>query len=740
MNGGKQFPVLVTEYFAQLLQVDYDPTELEGYYEFAELPLTETAAEVLPQVNEVGQPLNLTFVHHRLPVEQLENLMNNTVLPVLIFPKADSGSPPILLKQVGRREVAVTRFAEDGPQDGLMNKQELLDFLQQDAPADGEISMITALKVEPTLSEADSPDLYAENLSPIKRFWRLILADKKDVALILIYAVAVGLLSLTLPLGVQAIVGMISGGLLLQPVVVLIIFVILGTLFSGLLQIYQMKVVEIVQQRVFTRAAFEFAFRIPRIRLEAVDKYYAPELMNRFFDILTIQKGFAKLLTDFSTSLLNVLFGLILLTFYHPFFVFFDLLLIAIVILVFRLTGPRGLRTSLAESDEKYKVAHWLEEMARTMISFKNAGFTNLGMNRMDKHVTQYLKNRKQHFNVLIGQFSSIVVFKTFITGGVLIIGSILVIDRQITLGQFVATEIVIVTIMVGVEKIIMSLESIYDVLTAAAKVGKVTDLPLDPNQGVHMRIQPMPIGVRLSTYHLTYKYPGNKSPSLKDISFDFEAGSRVALVGNPGSGKSTLLRIMSGVLHDYEGAVEYDGVLLKDLNGSSLRDQLGEALNDGEIFDGTLIENLTVGKSRLQIEDLKWAIEAAGLSDFVRKCASGLNTELLAAGGQLSTNIRRKIVLARSLAERPRLLLLDDGFVPLEEFTNNSLLPFLFDKKMFWTVVAATAHPDYVQRADRIIVLDEGKILFNGTYAELRKDKKMLAFLRNLQSGFSKD
>jgi ABC-type bacteriocin/lantibiotic exporter with double-glycine peptidase domain len=539
--------------------------------------------------------------------------------------------------------------------------------------------------------------------------------------LVLVYAAAIGLLSLSAPVGVQAIIGMISGGLVLQPVVILIAFVVVATFLSGLFQILQMRVVEILQQRLFTRAAFEMAFRIPRVREEAIDKYYAPELMNRFFDILTIQKGIAKLLTDFTTSLLSVLFGLLLLSFYHPYFLFFDIILLAVVFLIFRMSGPKGLRTSLEESENKYKVAHWLEDLARTMASFKMAGFTAMPMDRMDENVTSYLRHRKSHFRVLVGQYTSLLLFKTAVTAVVLILGTVLVIGREITLGQFVASEIVILIVLSGVEKIIINLDTIYDLLTATEKVGKVTDLPLDSNRGIVMR-HTLPTGVQVDAFNVSYSFPKHDEKVLHDVSFSIKSGERVALVGRPDAGRSTLLRIMVGMLFEYKGAIELDGMLLRDINPNSLRDQVGECLNNDALFEGTVAENITVGKVRISMEDLHWATQSAGLTEFLRRLPDGLHTKVLAGGKQFSATFKRRVIMARALAEKPRLLALDEGYLPYDAFTNDQFVPFLMDKSNPWTVIAATTHPGYLEKADQIIVMEEGRVTCVGCMNDVRK------------------
>lgn len=327
---------------------------------------------------------------------------------------------------------------------------------------------------------------------------RLLHAERSQINYILFYALLMGLLSLVLPLGIQSTIELISGGMFFSSIYVLITIIIIGVLMGGILQIMQITLVEHLQRRIFTKASLEFAYRIPRLKAESIISNYAPELINRFFDIITIQKGLPKLLIDLTSGLVQIFFGLILLSLYHPFFVFFSIGLITFLFVIFYFTGPRGLRSSIEESKYKYKVVHWLEELARALHSFKLAGSTDLPIKKTDQNVNNYLKYRKIHFQVLITQYSFILLFKTLVIGGLLIVGAILVVERQITLGQFVASEVVIILILNSIEKIIMYMDVIYDLLTAVDKVSNVTDLPLERIGGLDMPKNLMKVPITL--------------------------------------------------------------------------------------------------------------------------------------------------------------------------------------------------------------------------------------------------
>ncbi|MEY4013064.1 MAG: hypothetical protein RIT22_2188, partial [Bacteroidota bacterium] len=207
--------------------------------------------------------------------------------------------------------------------------------------------------------------------TPLQRFYNLLKLDRRDISQIFFYAIFSGLVSLSLPLGIQAIINLIQAGRVSISWVVLVVIVVIGVALVGILSLMQLRITENLQQKIFVRSSFEFGYRLPKIKFEELYNQYPPELANRFFDTLTIQKGTSKLLIDFSTALLQIAFGILLLSLYHPFFIFFGVLLAFLLYSIFRFSFEAGLSSSLKESKYKYKVVSWLQEIARNNFSFR---------------------------------------------------------------------------------------------------------------------------------------------------------------------------------------------------------------------------------------------------------------------------------------------------------------------------------------------------------------------------------
>ncbi len=570
-------------------------------------------------------------------------------------------------------------------------------------------------------------------MQPVQRLRQVLELDRKDITLVFLYAAFSGLITLTLPLGIQAILGLIAGGNISSSWVLLISVVTAGTALTGILKVMQLSVTETIQRRIFTRSAFDIAYRLPKIKFEALHKEYAPELVNRFFDTLTLQKGLPKILMDFSTGVLQIFFGLTLMAFYHPLFIILGLALTVVVVLLFRLTAKQGLSTSLKESKYKYEVAYWLEELARTMGTFKLAGQSTLPLRRTDDLVSGYLDARKQHFRILVSQYSVIVAFKVVVTAGLLILGSLLVIDNRINLGQFVAAEIVVILILASVEKLILTTEVIYDVLTALEKLGSLTDLPIEKEEGICFEEHECNCGMSIELKDLTYSFPGAEKPSLDHISLSVRAGEKVCIAGYNGSGKSTLLHIITCIYHDFRGSLTFNKVPSRNLNANSLRAYIGDHMpQEEDIFRGTLMENISMGHERISLDDIIQAVERAGLDSFVKQLPEGFDTLLLPGGKNLPRSVVSKIILARSFAARPALLAIAEPFNLLEQEERERLAVQLTKKENTWTLMAISDDPLLASKCDRIIIMQDGKIVQEGSYEEIRKGRHFKFVFQN--------
>jgi ABC-type bacteriocin/lantibiotic exporter with double-glycine peptidase domain len=548
-------------------------------------------------------------------------------------------------------------------------------------------------------------------LSPWKRLLGLLKLEKKDIFQIAYYAIFEGIVALSLPLGIQAIINLLQGAQISTSWIVLVVLVTGGVAFSGILKLMQMRIIETIQQRIFTRASLELSYRFPKIKMNEFRNYYLPEMANRFFDTLTIQKGLSKILIDVPSALLQIVFALILLSFYHAFFIIFGILLLLLIYIVFKYTAQLGLETSLKESKIKYKIAHWLQEVSRAVVSFKLSGNTGLAMSKSDNLIADYLDSRENHFKILILQYIQMIGFKVLVTAGLLIIGGYLVLDQRMNIGQFVAAEIIILLVINSVEKLILGLESFYDVLTSIEKLGQVIDKPIESQSGEIIKSDK---DLNIELQNVTYEVKNRNNPILNNISLVISPKDRILIQGGSGSGKSSLLQLIAGLNTATSGYIYVNSLSIDSLLIKKYRANLGLSLSEETPFEGTIRENVTFGDESISDEIIYETFEDLGLIDFLKLQSSGLNTILKPQGKQIAYTTSKKLILARAIVKRPKLLILDD---PLENFNKTEatkIVDFLSHKNQPWSLIVVSNNEYWKSKCNKHISLKNGNIVNN--------------------------
>lgn len=559
--------------------------------------------------------------------------------------------------------------------------------------------------------------------NPVRRILQVIRLEKNEISSVYFYAILNGLIQLSLPLGIQSIISFVLGGAISTSLIIMITLVVLGVFLNGMFQVNQMRLIEKVQQKIFVRYSFEFADRIPKLNLQSVDNYYLPELVNRFFDTVTLQKGISKLLLDIPAASIQIIFGLLLLSFYHPVFIFFGLILILIIYLILRLTSAKGMESSLRESDYKYGVAGWLQEMARVVKSFKFSRNTSLNIDKTDKLVTGYLTHRTVHFRVLLLQYWSLISFKVLITASMLIVGSVLLVNQQLNIGQFIAAEIIIISVINSVEKLLVNLDTVYDVLTSVEKLAKVTDKPLEQNGAIELLPENNGLAIEMNNVH--FAYDENTLPVLSGINFNIGSNEKVCIMGATGSGKSTLLRLLSGAYNNFQGNIFINGISLSNYKLDSLRMQTGILLSQQDIFQGTLMENITMGNNHIAPQHIIRLAEKVGLKAFFGDLNDGLSTGIDPAGKKLSRNIVQKILLLRALVNNPRLVLLEEPFDGISEAARKSVINYLLTETKEQTILISSNDEIFASQCDKIIYLEKGTVIAIGKWDDIKVNIK---------------
>lgn len=534
----------------------------------------------------------------------------------------------------------------------------------------------------------------------IQRLARLIAEDRPILWLVVCFAVLLGVLGLATPVAVQSLVNFVAFGGLMQPLIVVGILLLFFLAFSGAVRVFKAYLVEILQRRLFFRVARGLATRLPRVKLEAHDRKYGPELVNRFFDVLTIQKAGSALMIDGLDILLQSTIGLLVLGFYHPLLLVFDAVLIAAIAFIIFGLGRGAVTTARRESAAKYRVAAALEEIAHSPVSYKVASSTDFAEERLAALTDEYLNARKGHYRVVLRQLTGAVTLHALAGTALLTLGGFLVIQGQLTLGQLVAAELIVSIALTSFVKFGKQLESFYDMLAGVEKLGVLFDLPLDEDRGEE--IEAVAQAASLELRNVDYHHAG-RLEALERFSAHIKSGERVAYIARRNSGKSTVAEIFAGLRVPESGLALFDGVDMRDVANSSLRPQL-ELVQGIDMVEGTILENVRLGREHIRVEDVRATLARFGILDEVMALPDGIHTRVTVSGDPLSRRTAQLLMLARAIADGPRAVLVDGVLDELDDRQLEHCLKGLRESSA--TIVVFTGRDDIAARLDRQEVL----------------------------------
>lgn len=543
------------------------------------------------------------------------------------------------------------------------------------------------------------------------RLRQLLAAERQDMWVVVAYSIFIGLLTLVVPVVTQSVVNTIAFGTVLQPLVLLALIVFLALSFSAVLRGLRHWVVEVLQRRIFVRVISDAVMRLLRVRVEAFDAGHGPELVNRFFEVVTVQKGAAILLLDGLAILIQTVAGLVLLAVYHPLLLAFGLVLFVAIIVIVIPLGSGAVATAVKESKAKYEMAAWLEEIARHPATFKSPAGAALASAQANALTIKYLSERAKHFQILFRQIIGSLVLEAVASAVLLGAGGWLVMQRQLTLGQLVAAELIVAVVVGGFAKFGKQLETFYDLLAAMDKLGYLSDLPLERSGGEdHSTRGPASLRLR----RVAFTFDGHRNV-FEGVDTEIAAGARVVLYSGLGEGKSTLIDLLYGLRLPSEGTIEMDGHDYRDLSVAALRRQTA-LVRHAEIFQGTLADNVRLGDNSVTTGEIREALTRVGLGEALLALPEGLQTVLNTGGLPLSQGQIRLLMFARAIAHKPRLLLIDEAIDAIDDTAERDrLLETLFAPGAPWTVVMATRNAALAGRCAQTLplrrtILEESK------------------------------
>ena len=537
---------------------------------------------------------------------------------------------------------------------------------------------------------------HGHHRSPISRFLGFLRLDSRDIWTVIVFALVNGILGLASPLAVESLVNVVRWGTYLQPLLVLGFILLSCLAMAAFLTVLQTSVVEIIQRRQFVRIVSDLAHRFPRAHQADLQDVYPREYANRVFDIMTIQKSMASVLIDGISIALATIVGLTLLAFYHPYLLGFDLVLLISMISITWLLGRGGVTTAIDESLTKYHVAHWLQDVLSSPTAFKINGGQTLAVERANQLTTEYVFARQRQFRVTIRQFAFAVGLQAVASTAILALGGWLVIQQQLTLGQLVASELVVTVVVGAFSKAGKLLEKYYDLMAAIDKVGHLLDINVDPRLPIAPSLD-SPAELRWSDVELSMPH---SSVACTCSANQIAPGSRVAIIGENSAGKSLLARAISGLEDVNHGKIEINGLQASHV---ALSDQgvVGYA-GDIEVLHATISINVSLGRFNIGQSHVREALEQVGLSESVARLRSHAETWLQSDGKPLSRSELSQLMLARAIVGKPRLLIIDGALDLLPQATRDRVWKYLIDAAQPWTLVVVSNDPKIIDQCSQ--------------------------------------
>ena len=658
----------------------------------ADLGLDVQDVERIEEFNAVGKHFGIRFREFSGQIKELIATVSETG-PVMVELDDSARSAVVVLKALSKGRVLIHFNGEDQ----TVSSRWLRQRVQKNEDGQLEWLLIRPMFASGNASRVHYTGDTSEPLTPLKRFIRILKPDGGDIRTILIFSIVVGLLSLTTPLAVEAVVNTLAFGRYLQPLFILCLIVLVFLVFRAVLTVLLTVISEIIQRRLFLRTVEDLSYRLTRVPLSVWNKYHGPELVNRFFDVVNLQKITSKLLLDTLSLFLQTIIGLSVLAFYHPFLLGYDIGLLTMITIVLWFIGRGAVRTAKEESQLKYDTAAWLQEIVRHPSTFKYNGGLGFAINRADELGADYIYKRQSHFRILIKQISFTMLMQVLAATALLALGGYLVIEQQLTLGQLVAAELIVTVLLGNFAKIGKDLESFYDLMASVDKLGKLFDLPIERSDKLQLVKQPGAYRISLENFSLTGTGP--------TCNLEFRPALSFAILGGTEANRGKLINTMIGQNEPAQGYVLLNEYRVDSLSSESLQAKIG-VVRDIELFEGTIDDNLRLGREDVGSAEAVNVIRRLGLRETMAAMEKGLNTVIRINGYPLSRGQAIRLVLARALISKPGVLFIDGLLDFLSDDDLQDVLPRLESFQIDTTLIVSTGRRAVIEWANHSLDL----------------------------------
>ncbi|MBK8376944.1 MAG: ABC transporter ATP-binding protein [Nitrospira sp.] len=534
----------------------------------------------------------------------------------------------------------------------------------------------------------------------------LLKLERSILGIIASYAVAIGFFLLCVPIAVQELVSTFSFAMEPRMIFTLALFVASSLTGVAAFRVLQARAVETFQQRIYTRIAIGFTRLLPRLR----DDTFATPQAYRFMEADLLTRALVAMVADlFNVAVVGTI-GVTMLILFHPFFVLYILVLILGFVGLLTLFGRGGFFITLEMSRLHYDIFGWIQNIAHNLPHLRAAGDSPYLLERTDTLTRMYARIRQRRSDTLTGrQYKAAALWQVAGHSGLLITAGLLVADGQLTVGQFAAAEVLVGNLLINMDTLARRMVAMFFTFVSCREMAAVFSLPTEEDGAKEdvPAAQFGAAGIHLTCRNLTYTGPDG-TPIFENVSLDVAPGEKVAVLCSTNNAKTALAKVLAGLHPSASGFVRYNDMNLIEVKRDSISRVRGLVLDSHPtLLDGTLEDNITLGRPTIDYQDLQWALRFVELDHEIDALPQGLNTRVSSLDTNLSMSQILRLLMARAIVIRPQLLIFDGTLHNMLPATREVLLRRLCAKDEPWSVIFLSNDPNFSAFVDRRISLD---------------------------------
>jgi len=556
---------------------------------------------------------------------------------------------------------------------------------------------------------------FSNNLNDPKifTFFKLILQkEKRFFTATIIYGIFIALLSLALPISVQLLINSVAFTALLQPVIILGLVLFMLLAFSTALNSLQVYITEMFQRHFFSRFSFEIVNKLIYANHRQFEESNQTEFINRFFDVVNVQKTVPKILTKTFTLMLQSIVGLILVAFYHPALLILSFSIIVATYLVWNYFARSSFVKKFHTSKRKYDMASWFEDIARNNILFKSQIGQAYAKFKTNFIANQYLTERKQYFQQMFWQVTLTFALCALGNAILLIAGGYLVVKGQLSLGQLVASEFIMSVVLYNIAQLGREFEYFYELGSSCEKLSQFYNIPSEKNNK-HLQQLPEDFTINFEAVNVNY--------FQRQFNFNicFTAGKKYLLTTENLSAQKLLIELMFSLYKPDSGSIEIGNCNIDNLDIYQLRNKIA-IIDNGSFIDGTVYEYLTFNNSKISSKKVNEVLEAVGINQALNRFNSNVSLQLIPSGWPFSESEKIMLRVAKAMISEPKIIIISEVLDMLTLKMRNQILQFISTTNT--TLLYFSNRRDHMIDFDQYLFVGSQKTLIFNTIDDLTK------------------